>query len=310
MASTRQQVYSILDHISKSLDGLHLPALRAVLPVLNQAQAEVEAELRKWISLHLGRDTFTAQRYRNVLLHLRAAIKKAESSGVVMEKQLKHSYGTIAPLSIRNLEREWKALSHVFEGTVQPIALDEAVLIAEGKKLLWPQFESSSKKYAGRVGENLQRELAVSRARSETIDELTNRLQRKLPDVFRSNRSDAERLARTESMNAYNSVHEAAIEDLHKEDSEIRERWDASRDFRRCPMCASLDGQVIDLSKDEKFVARWWSHSKHGVREHVLRVEGAPAHPRCRCTVTAWRASWAAYARNKREIEEGGRLAA
>jgi hypothetical protein len=308
--TARKQVYSVLDHISGSLEGLDATTMRAVLPVLNQAHSEVETQLRRWIARQHGSDRFTTQRYRNVLLHLSSAIEKLEASGVAMEHGLKKSYATIAPLSLHNVQREWKAFSKIFEGTAQPIALDEAVLISSGKKLMWPRFESSAKKYAGDIGTRAKLELAVSRARSETIDELTRRLQRRLPDVFRRNRSDAERFARTETMSAYNAVHESAIAEAHAEDPEIRSRWEASRDFRRCRMCASLDGQIIDRSKGEKFVAEWMSRSKRGTKWHVMTIESDVAHPYCRCSVVPWRASWSAYARNKQEIDEGGRLAA
>lgn len=304
MSTARQQVYSVLEHVAQSLDGIDGPVLRAVLPVLHQAHAEIQADLRHWITRQKGRDTFTAQRHRNVLLHLRASLDKLESAGVEMEGALKHSYATVGPLAIHNIKRQWKEMSHIFEGTAQPIALDEAVLLADGKKLLWPKFKSSSKKYAGDIGERAKRELAVSRARSETIDELTNRLQRKLPDVFRADRSGAERLARTETMNAYGVTADSAIQEMHKEDTAILSRWDASPDFRRCPMCASLDGQIIDKSKGEKFVARWWTKSKRGMRQHVRVIEGEIAHPNCRCVQCAWRASWAAYSRNKQQIDE------
>jgi hypothetical protein len=311
MATAREKVYSVLDHVSRSLDNLDAPVMRAILPVLNQAHDEVQVALRRWIARERGGETFTAQRHRNVLLHLRHSLDKLESSGAVAERSLKKSYATVGPLSMRNLKHEWAAFSRIFEGTAQPLALDEAVVIATGKKLLWPQFESSAKKYAGRVGERARHELAVSRARSETIDELTNRLQKRLPDVFRANRWDAERLARTESLNSYNVVHERSIIEAHKEDADLMSRWDASRDFRRCPMCASLDGQVVDISKGEKFVAHWFSKSKkRGAREHTMTIDCAPSHPCCRCVIVAWRASWAAYARNKQQIDEGGRLAA
>lgn len=304
MPSTRDRVEAVLDHVVESVGHLEKPVLHLVLPVLNQAHNEVEASLRRWIAQQHGADRFTAQRYRNVLLHLKYAIEQIESTGVLMEKGLKRSTAKIGPLSVRNLEHEWKHFSAIFEGSAQPIALDEAVILATGRKLLWTQFESSAAKYAGSVGERTLRELAVSRARSETIDELTNRLTRTLPDVFRANRWDAERLARTETLNSYNVFHSEGIAEAQDEDPELRERWDATYDFRRCPMCASLDGQTIDPSKGEKFVAHWYTFSKGRRVEHTRVIEYMLAHPVCRCVRTIWRASWAAYSRNKREVSE------
>lgn len=285
-----------------SLDGLERPVLNKVFPVLERAHQEIERDLRAWRMQNRGGDTFTAARYHNALGSLRQGLELLERSGVVIEGALKDEFTRrIAAKSARNFRMEWERLGGIFEGTVQPIPLQEAAIIADGKKLLWPQFESSAAKYAANIGERTKFHLAVSRARAETIDELTNRLERHLPDVFRGNRWDAERLGRTETISAYNESHRLAVEQAHEEDPTIRERCDATYDFRRCPMCASLDGQVIDPSKGEKYVARWWSTSKKkGARQHVLVFDhGAPFHPCCRCSCTVWREAWAKYARTQ-----------
>jgi len=283
VASTREQVQRVLDHVAMSLDGLERPVLNKVFPVLERAHQEIERDLRAWRMQNHGGDTFTAARYHNAMGSLRRGLDLLEHSGVVIEAALKSEFEKkIAAKSAENFRREWEHLGRIFEGTVQPIPLQEAALLADGKKLLWPQFETSAAKYAANIGERTRFHLAVSRARAETIDELTNRLQRHLPDVFRGNRWDAERLGRTETINAYNESHRLAVEQAHDEDPTICERWDATYDFRRCPMCASLDGQVIDPTKGEKYVARWWTKSKKkGMRQHVLVIEKAPAHPCC-----------------------------
>lgn len=301
MRTNRQRVERVLEEVAASLEGLERPVLRKVFPVLEQAQREIVRDLRLWRERHRGADTFTAARYQNALASIRKGFDLLEESGVIIEATLKSEFPLrVAPLSAKNFRREWERLGSIFEGTVQPIPLQEAAIIAEGKKLLWPQFESSAEKYAARIGERTQFHLAVSRARAETIDELTNRLERHLPDVFRGNRWDAERLARTESVNAYNSAHHIAVEQAHEEDPTIRERWDATYDFRRCPMCASLDGQVIDTVKGEKYIARWttWS-KKNGLIRHMRVIERAPAHPNCRCSVSIWKEAWAKYARTQ-----------
>lgn len=308
--SRKEQVQAVLDRVNNSLDGIEKPVLREILPVLNRAHEEVTRDLRHWLATQHGADTFTAQRYRNVLVNLDAAIGRIEGTGAIMAQALKTAGKRAAGLSISNFQEEWHAFSTLFEGTVQPIPLDEAVILTRGKKLLWPRFETSAEKYAGTIGDRTRIHLATSRARGETIFELTNRLERHLPDVFKSNRWDAERLARTETMNAYAVHHREAILEGNKEDPELVSRWDASYDGRRCPMCASLDGQTANTAKGEMFVAKWRSTSKKGPRLHVLRIEKPPGHPCCRCIETPWRESWAAYARNKQEISEGERIAA
>ena len=283
--SNRSRVFAVLDQAERSIRRIHEPALRQIIPVLEKAQREVRHNLTMWLRTAGADATFTAQRYRNALIVLNRALKTAEHLGPVTEHALKKSYGTVAPLAVQNLQHQWSVFQHIFEGTVQPLAIDEVVVIATGKSLLWPQFESSAERYAGSIGERTKLELAVSRAQSETIDELTNRLQRNVfsgeqGSAFFSERWDAERLARTETMASYSETTEASLREALAEDPELRKRWcSAVGDFRRCPMCASLEGQVVEV--DEPFHAEWDTVSKRGSRHHSLEVEKAPAHPCC-----------------------------
>ena len=300
--SNRIQVQRVLQQTVQSLDGIEKPALAQIMPVLHRAQEEVQRDLTAWLHKHPGGATFTAQRYRNALAVLNTAIRKGGDMEGTVDHAFKSSAKHLGPLSIDNITREWNAFSHIFEGTVQPLPLDESVILARGKKLLWPRFERSAAKYAGEIGEGAKFELAVSRARGETIDELTNRLYKRMPKVFKGERSDAERLARTETANAYNFQHHLGIVDAHKEDDQICERWEGSPDGRRCPWCASLDGKIV--ATDEDFRAKW---TEGGVA-HLAKSEYPPAHPRCRCCLVIWRLSWASFA-NYTSIETLARAA-
>lgn len=305
MPSARSQVFAVLDQTVHSIRNIDQPALRAMMPVLLKAQAEVQHSLRLWLARDGGATTFTAQRYRNAMIVLNRALKSAQQMAPTTEQALKHSYKAIGPLALRNLQHEWKVFSTIFEGTAQPLALDEAAVIASGKSLLWPQFESSAARYAGSIGERTKLELAVSRAKSETMDELTNRLQRNLPDIFDGERWAAERLARTETMASYATTSAEAIGAAKEDDSELVMRWDSSIDFRRCAACASLDGKTVEPG--ELFHAEWYSHSKKGgVRFHAMDVDKPPLHPCCRCVSVPWRESWAKYSRR----DEGSERAA
>jgi len=305
MPSVRAQVFAVLDQTVHSIQHIDKPALRAMMPVLMKAQAEVQHALRLWLQRDGGATTFTAQRYRNAIIVLNRALASARQMEPVTAEALKHSYKTIAPLALRNLQHEWKTFSTIFEGTAMPLALDEAAVIANGKSLLWPQFESSAERYAGSIGERTKLELSVSRAKSETMDELTNRLQKNLPDIFEGERWNAERLARTETMASYSTTSAEGIGAAKEDDPELVMRWDSSIDFRRCAACASLDGKTVEPG--ELFHAEWYSHSKKGgMRFHSMDVDKSPLHPCCRCVVVPWREAWAKYSRR----DEGSERAA
>lgn len=306
--SAQEQARRVLAETVRSLEGIERPVLHKMMPSLRAAQKEVEKELREWLASHSG-ETFTAQRYRNALVVLDKAIRTGGDMFGDTLSALKGSTNNIASIAMANLKREWMHLGTAFEGTVQPLAFEEMAVLASGKRLLWPQFKSSAERYADSIGERTRTELAISRARSETIGELTNRLQRRLPEVFRNERWDAERLARTETMEAYGTVHSEALAQAQEDDPLLGERWDATVDFRRCPMCASLDGQFIHPEKGEHFVAKWTTYSKKGPRSHAKVITRSTAHPNCRCVQTAWRDTWPKFA-NKNPHIQVGQLAA
>jgi hypothetical protein len=215
MASVRAQVRRVLDTTVQSMQNLERPALLRILPVLASAQKEVEKDLRQWLASHSG-ETFTAARYKNALAVLNRAVHEAEIKAAVEHSLKDAAKKHIGPLSLHNVQREWMQLGTIFEGTVAPLAFEEADILAEGRRILWPRFESSAQRYAGSIGEKARFQLAVSRSRGETIDELTRRLQAKLPHVFHGERWDAESLARTECLVGDTLVDSAMVTAVHR----------------------------------------------------------------------------------------------
>ena len=299
--SNRAAAQRILAQTVKSLEGLETPVLHRMLPILEKAKQEVERDLRQWLTGHHGADTFTAQRYRNAIAILNRAIAKGGDLAGVTATVLKvESKRRIGPLSVTNIQREWMEFGRLFEGTIQPLAIDQAIIIARGDKLLWKKFESSARRYAGNVGERVQRQLAVSMARSETMQEATNRLYKHFPSIWDKERSDAERLAVTECHNSYRQYHHEAIREAAKEDDKLMERWEGSADGRRCIICARLDGQVVEPGKPFRTI------------DGILIYEGEGAHPRCRCGRVPWRETWPIFANHTSvaTIERAEQLAA
>lgn len=284
-ADKRKQVMAVLDEVTASIDHLPRKTLIKILPVLDQAHRELERDIGHWLAREQGATVFTIQRYRNALANVRHAMARAKRHlAPTIEGALQEGAERAGALGTHNLLLEMEKFGQIFEGTIQPLALDQAAIIAEGDRLLWPRFATSAQRYAGLIGEAVVRELAVSQVRGETISEVASRLQRRLPAMFGEDRRSAQRLARTEVMNAYNVYHHEGILAYGEDDPEIVARWDGSYDWRRCPMCAELDGQVRDLRRGEKF---------SGGLTHP------PAHPNCRCVVTPWREDWGDMARRK-----------
>jgi len=130
---------------------------------------------------------------------------------------------------------------------------------------------------------DLRTTLALGAVRGETLEALAVRLRARVgtPGAPRAAALDApaERLLRTEVAEAYNAAAAAELERAAAVVPDLMRRWDATADAAVCPVCRDLHGVVVAIG--EAFPGGY---------------DRPPAHPNCRCTLTAWRAGWGAAA--------------
>jgi SPP1 gp7 family putative phage head morphogenesis protein len=291
-------VTDLLEHINHEVSKLSTTGLHRLTEVLDLAEVELTHNLAVWSALGKGDDRFTPQMYRNALIQIRGTLQKIRgpvAEGLV--EVLRHNGQLASNLATKHLITEVTRFSQMFEGSIRPIAIEAASVLAEGKKLVWKQFSNSVKRYTGNVGEDLRRQLAIGVVKGETVDQLTNRLAklggpkglvytRGAPGtpnakaeyisegLFKRYRHFAERLVVTETVNAYNSFALEGMDELEHEDPGYFKRWDAAIDARTCPQCAQYDDLVVPLNG--KFRG----------------IDHPPLHPRCRCAVVVWRKEW------------------
>lgn len=292
-------VTDLLEHINHEVSKLSVTGLSRLTEVLDAAEVELTRALASWSALGRGDDRFTPQMYRNALVQIRGTLEHIRgplAEGVA--SAMRHGGVLAAHLATSHLITEVTTWSAMFEGTIRPIAIEAASVLAEGKALVWPRFTNSAKRYAGQVGEDIRKQLAIGVVRGETVDQLTLRLSKLggpsglvytqgregsprakaeyiAEGLFRRYRHYAERLVVTETVNAYNEMALAGMDELEKEDPGYFQRWDAAVDKRTCEFCARYDDLVIPL--DKTFPGG---------------VKHPPLHPRCRCAVVVWRKEW------------------
>ncbi len=103
-----------------------------------------------------------------------------------------------------------------------------------------------------------------------TADELAKEIEDVIGDPER-----ADLIAHTETMTAANKGQQVAWSQAVSSGlltGDEQQEWIATPDDRICPICESLDGQVVGL--DDSFQD-----------DSGEEYDGPPAHPRCRCTV-------------------------
>lgn len=266
--------------------------------VLDEAQGELTRDLAK--AKGLGTDgKYTSQVHRNTLMQIKGALRSMEARlGEGMSDVLKSNGSAAGALATNHLVQEVTKFSTIFEGTVRPVAFDAARVIAEGNKTLWPRYKNSASRYAGQVGNDIRQQLAVGLIRGETVDQMTRRLANLggpkglvytrgregspgaraeiiSEGLFKRYNHWAERIVRTEVVNAYNEAALIGMSELEEDDPGYFKRWDAAVDGRLCVLCRSFDDLVVPLK--EKF---------------PLGFDKPPRHPRCRCAVVIWRKEW------------------
>ncbi len=299
-AAVKREVDAVMASITEEVANLSNTRMRALAPVLAQAEHELAADLKSWLANVTDGDArFTAQRMRSALLQLRksmATIHKVIPGAV--EKTLVAQGGDAGRMAIRHLQDEVASFAAVFGHSVRPIQINQAAILAQGEKFLIPRYRSSAARYGADMTRDIRNQLAVGVARGETFHEMTDRLVRLrgprglvslrgvlgepgsigehiAEGLFVKYRGWAERIVRTEGIHAYNVQHLEALYDANVEDPGYQKRWDATRD-KMCDICRSLDGVIAEL--DAGFPP--WG------------MKAPPAHPNCRCALTPWRPEW------------------
>lgn len=274
----------------KEVEGLPNPVLRLLMPVLDEAERELSVALEVWLRREDGAARFTARKYRELLLQTRAMQRTIRKLEPVTERALRRGARAASILAASHLKTQAAQMAKLLGVSVIRMPVTQVAHFAEGSRVLMRRYKTSARRYAGQVGKDVRRQLAVGMARGESVSELTTRMMRVAPrmasgtpdaarmarGLFRGARADAERLVRTEVMHAYNQSGAVGIREAHQLDKGIQRKWDASLDGRICLTCRVLDDEVADVGKPFK--------------EGGLMYP--PAHPNCRCVCVAWHSTW------------------
>lgn len=292
---TKRQVRAILGNVSDDIAKLPEPFLARLLPVLNEAERELTAGLKKYLrTVKDGKHKFTGHQMRSMLRQIREARKAISRLKPSLKDALKDGSVAAVGLSDAWLTREMQRLTVVFgELSIPQLNISSIEHFMSKNRWVLSRPGKLSDRYTKKALLALRHQFAVGVAKGESIDQMVTRIMRLkvgeggylgLADdnvaskmaagLFKGNYSDASRLVRTETMNAYNAHHQESIREISSDFPGMRKRWDASAD-RHCSLCAAVDGETIP--EDEEFS----SGDMH-----------PPLHPHCRCVVIPWMAHW------------------
>lgn len=299
-------VAQMLDHQAAQLEQITAGEMQSLGKVLQEARKSLAQDLGKLFGDKPGDWTWDKQQLGNALVMVNAALKRVRASDGKdgdaidrgMDRALRGAGGAAGRLSAKHLNDQLGQFSEWFEGSIHPVQIQEAAVVAHGAKVLMPRYASSAARYSRQVQTDIRQQIAIGFLRNETIDQMTRRMvalggprglvalrgiaghpgarvEMISEGLFRRHYHWAERLVRTETNNAYNEVHDRGIEEAAKDDDEIARMWDAAADWRVCPICHDLDGTIAEVGKPFKG-----------------GIQRPPAHPNDRCTIVPWKAVW------------------
>ena len=285
----RQAVAANLD----AMDGV----LDDAMPDLLAAVAQAERDLTRFlVALPEDAEGWTVSKQRGLLLQLKALRERTgDRASAAIHRDLRAGAWSAGKESLVSLARMARAAEREFGG-VQPLRLDVAAVLASSERTLLHRMGSISERYGVRVGDRLRRDLMVGILHGETQDQMAARLLAGTGEIRRLKdrgelaegaadrfaqiaRSDADRIVRTELVNAYNEVGIDGMRAANDNDPGFEKRWDAQQDARECEGCRELDHQIVALN--ENFQSAFYGSLEH-----------SPAHSRCRCAVIPWRRGW------------------
>lgn len=226
-------------------------------------------------------ETFTAQ-------HLRGARAQIEAGLRAMTNKIQGRAKTLTEHALRKAAGQtleeiayWETRSGFQGAALGRIQTDALRRVSRVEELLLSQFRSSIRAYGenliGETGRRLGVHLAKRSAWREMAVDVAGRLHQ---HAITGARWRAERIVRTEMVNALNAGHHAALEASAEVVPGLRKQWDAHLDERTSTMCRKWNGRVVAI--DEPF------------GEHRGRaIMHPPLHPNCRSRVVPWRAAWA-----------------
>lgn len=160
------------------------------------------------------------------------------------------------------------------------------------KKNIQTWFNEKAEKVGGDVNAETEKQLRTTLADGIAANESTYELRARIEQTlgYASTRR-ADNIARTESARAQTYADLAAWQ---QSGVVVEKRWYTAQDERVCPYCASMDGQVTEISKnyfnkgDELTVDYTTAGGKDTsgtLKFSYDSVKGAPLHSSCRCVL-------------------------
>ena len=206
----------------KAVVSLSDPELKVIMPTLYDLREKTARALAKFLKGEEAATEYTLHKHRILVAQLDDVIKTAERElpAATLHDLKRESFGA-SKVGIKKMEAMIKSGERKFTGSASSLNIPLTRVLSDVKRTMMGRYETKASKYAGDVGRRIRNELTIGVIRGETIGEMTKRLMGadvyartakkgatavadKMADkVLFKSQHEAERLVRTEIVNAY-----------------------------------------------------------------------------------------------------------
>lgn len=256
----------------RELSRLEREELARLLPIYQDAREKILGKLAQ-----VQADTFTRQHYRVARVQIERGIREMVA---ILQGQHERGLDAVLEAAIEQTLEEIAFWDAKFRGgATGRIQLAAVRRLATPRSVLLHRFKASTTAYGENLIVDIQGRLAralVQRSSWRDMSiEVAGRLQQ---HAIAGSRWRAERIVRTELVNALNAGHQAALEASAATIPGLKRQWDSTLDTRTSDVCLHLNGQVVAIDKPWVYEGRPIHHP--------------PGVPNCRSRVIPWHRDW------------------
>lgn len=220
------------------------------------------------------------------VLRLRRALSESEASIRVLEYQGMGLYQRgseeAVQMAVDHLGDDLERLSGAFEDKAFDVTISAQKVLADPAQQLLAEFHQSSLvKYGQELLQGVRQRLFMGMRTGDSMGDVARDIAGQQGVIGTIGRTNAERLVRTETSQAYGVAQQSGLVEAKKEIPGLKKIWMHIGSFR-CPVCMPLHGTERDLD------GTWTVRSGRRTYE----VAHAPAHPHCVCRVSGMKPSW------------------
>lgn len=261
---------------------------------------QLQDELRGRLAVLPADAAIDAVKLRQVQLETEAGIRVLETK---TSQAFVGGQKDAVDLAIEHLSGEMSLLSKTFDAHQLTVSIEAAKVFADpGQGLLASHFETSVKRYGLDLLNGVRRRLFIGMRAGDSIGDVVSGITGAKGSFGPVSRSNAERLVRTETSQAYGAAQHSAIKQTAHHVPGLKKTWLHIGSYL-CKTCGPLHGTTRPLDGT-------WTIT---IGKRSRKVAHAPGHPNCTCRVVAMKPSWRAgmeklgYLEKQKTSDEPGR---